>query len=265
MTITESAVRSTTSCRLSSVLSSELTIASRRGAALPCGSPPTRYCWPRWAARSRAPGVRGLSRSTSRATDGWCSNPMSICIEPSAGSPRSTRFPSTALTDEKRKRDGAVGRACTDRSTPCPTTASDTGCCGTSTRRPRAASAPYAQPDIFFSYLGTIPELPSVDGPVQLDMDAAMPAREMLPGLGHALELRVYRTAGLLHLDWWFDIRRLQPSEVETLAEHFPVALTELTQEAIASADAGRRNDLGLRRIRACRLVVAGRCLGRVR
>ena len=93
------------------------------------------------------------------------------------------------------------------------------------------------QPDIFFSYLGTIPELPVLEGPVQLDMDAAMPAREMLPGLGHALELRVYRTAGLLHLDWWFDIRRLQPSEVKMLAEHFPVALTELTQEAIASAD----------------------------
>jgi len=92
------------------------------------------------------------------------------------------------------------------------------------------------QPDIFFSYLGTIPELPVVDGPVQLDMDAAMPAREMLPGLGHALELRVYRTAGLLHLDWWFDTRRLHRSEVDTLAERFPLALTELTQDVIASA-----------------------------
>ena len=64
-----------------------------------------------------------------------------------------------------------------------------------------------------------------------------MPVRETLPGLGHALELRVYRTAGLLHLDWWFDTRRLQPADVKTLAEHFPVALTELTQEAIASAE----------------------------
>jgi len=91
-------------------------------------------------------------------------------------------------------------------------------------------------PDVFFSYLGTIPELPVVDGPVQLDMDAAMPAREMLPGLGHALELRVYRTAGLLHLDWWFDTRRLHRSEVDTLAERFPLALTELTQDVIASA-----------------------------
>jgi phthiocerol/phenolphthiocerol synthesis type-I polyketide synthase E len=89
--------------------------------------------------------------------------------------------------------------------------------------------------DVFFSYLGTIPDLPVAEGPVQLDMDAAMPAREMLPGLGHALELRVYRTAGLLHLDWWYDIRRLQPSEVKMLAEHFPVALTELTREAVAS------------------------------
>jgi phthiocerol/phenolphthiocerol synthesis type-I polyketide synthase E len=91
--------------------------------------------------------------------------------------------------------------------------------------------------DVFFSYLGTIPELPVVDGPVQLDMDAAMPAREILPGLGHALEVRVYRSAGSLHLDWWFDTRRLKRAEVAVLAEQFPVSLTELTQEAIASAD----------------------------
>jgi phthiocerol/phenolphthiocerol synthesis type-I polyketide synthase E len=68
-------------------------------------------------------------------------------------------------------------------------------------------------------------------------MDAAMPAREILPGLGHALEVRVYRSAGSLHLDWWFDTRRLKRAEVAVLAEQFPVSLTELTQEAIASAD----------------------------
>jgi phthiocerol/phenolphthiocerol synthesis type-I polyketide synthase E len=94
-------------------------------------------------------------------------------------------------------------------------------------------------PDIFFSYVGTIPELPPAEGPVQFDMDPAMPAREMLPGLGHALELRVYRSAGLLHLDWWFDTRRLEPATVEELMEQFPVALTELIQEAIASTDSG--------------------------
>jgi phthiocerol/phenolphthiocerol synthesis type-I polyketide synthase E len=89
--------------------------------------------------------------------------------------------------------------------------------------------------DVFFSYLGTIPDLPVAEGPVQLDMDAAMPAREMLPGLGHALELRVYRTAGSLHLDWWFDTRRLKRAEVAVLAEQFPASLTELSREAIAS------------------------------
>jgi phthiocerol/phenolphthiocerol synthesis type-I polyketide synthase E len=89
--------------------------------------------------------------------------------------------------------------------------------------------------DVFFSYLGTIPDLPVAEGPVQLDMDAAMPAREMLPGLGHALELRVYRTAGSLHLDWWFDTRRLKRAEVAALAEQFPASLTELSREAIAS------------------------------
>ena len=64
--------------------------------------------------------------------------------------------------------------------------------------------------EIFFSYVGTIPELPSVtagDAPIQLDTDTAMPVREALPGLGHAVELRVYRTSGALHLDWWYDTR----------------------------------------------------------
>jgi phthiocerol/phenolphthiocerol synthesis type-I polyketide synthase E len=92
-----------------------------------------------------------------------------------------------------------------------------------------------AQPlsDIFFSYVGTVPELPSGEVPVQFDIETAMPVRETLPGLGHALQLRVYRTAGLLHLDWWYDSRRLDRSTVEELTEQFPLALIDLTSEAI--------------------------------
>jgi phthiocerol/phenolphthiocerol synthesis type-I polyketide synthase E len=73
---------------------------------------------------------------------------------------------------------------------------------------------------------------------VQFDIDTAMPTRETLPGLGHAIELRVYRTSGLLHLDWWFDTRRIEPATVESLMEHFPIALGEMISEAIASATA---------------------------
>lgn len=98
----------------------------------------------------------------------------------------------------------------------------------------RLAGHPRA--DIFFSYVGTIPELPAVDGPVRLDMDPTMPARDMLPGLGHAIELRVYRTSGLLHTDWWYDSRRLGRAEAEALADQFPVALRELTQDAVAAS-----------------------------
>jgi phthiocerol/phenolphthiocerol synthesis type-I polyketide synthase E len=90
--------------------------------------------------------------------------------------------------------------------------------------------------DIFFSYLGTIPELPAVpsdDAPVQLDTDTAMPVREAIPGLGHAVELRVYRSGGVLHLDWWYDTRRLGPTAVESLARQFPATLMELTREAL--------------------------------
>ncbi|MDT7722805.1 MAG: phthiocerol/phenolphthiocerol synthesis type-I polyketide synthase, partial [Mycobacterium sp.] len=91
--------------------------------------------------------------------------------------------------------------------------------------------------DIFFSYLGTIPELPAVpadDAPVTLDTDTAMLVREAVPGLGHAVELRVYRFAGAMHLDWWYDTRRLGPTAVESLADRFSTALIELTREAIA-------------------------------
>ena len=71
--------------------------------------------------------------------------------------------------------------------------------------------AAQSQPDIFFSYVGTIPELPSGEAAVQFDMDPAMPVRETLPGLGHPIELRAYRSSGLLHLDWWYDTRRVDP------------------------------------------------------
>ena len=103
------------------------------------------------------------------------------------------------------------------------------------TARQLAAQPP---PDIFFSYVGTIPELPSGEAAVQFDMDPAMPVRETLPALGHPIELRAYRSSGLLHLDWWYDTRRVDRATVEALSEHFPAALGELTSEAIASTRA---------------------------
>ncbi|WP_041312796.1 type I polyketide synthase [Mycobacterium sp. JS623] len=94
--------------------------------------------------------------------------------------------------------------------------------------------------DILFSYVGTIPELPhvsSTDAPVQFDGDTAMPVREAIPGLGHAIELRVYRFAGALHLDWWYDTRRVEPAMTQSLADGLPIALTELVQEAFAGTE----------------------------
>ncbi|MET0995217.1 MAG: acyltransferase domain-containing protein, partial [Mycobacterium sp.] len=90
--------------------------------------------------------------------------------------------------------------------------------------------------DIFYSYVGTIPDLSSLsadDAPVHFDSDTAMPVRDAIPGLGHAIELRVYRSAGVLHLDWWYDSRRLESVMAESLAERFSIALMELTREAM--------------------------------
>ena len=57
---------------------------------------------------------------------------------------------------------------------------------------------------------------------------------ETLPGLGHPLELRAYRHGGVLHVDWWYDRRRVRSSTVEALAEQFPATLIGLIDEAVA-------------------------------
>ena len=93
-------------------------------------------------------------------------------------------------------------------------------------------------PDIHFRYAGVIPELPSVDAPVQFASDMTMPVRETIPGLGHAVELRACRSGGSLHLDWWYDTRRIPQATAEALARTFPLALSELIQEGIAAEDA---------------------------
>ncbi|MGZ5362716.1 MAG: hypothetical protein ACXWZR_00865 [Mycobacterium sp.] len=76
--------------------------------------------------------------------------------------------------------------------------------------------------EMYFNYLGEVPEA-SVPIPVQ----------ETPPGLGHALEMRVYRTEGLVHVDWWYDTSCFEPYTVEELAEQFPRALYEMTTDAL--------------------------------
>jgi phthiocerol/phenolphthiocerol synthesis type-I polyketide synthase E len=102
-----------------------------------------------------------------------------------------------------------------------------------------------AQPpsDIHFSYAGMVPELPQLDAAVQFDSDAVVPVRDPIPGLGHAIEFRVYRHAEVLHLDWWYDARRIESARAQALAQRFPLALRVLIQDAI---DAVRdREDIG--------------------
>ena len=75
--------------------------------------------------------------------------------------------------------------------------------------------------EIFLNYIGTLP-------------DGTTPMYETPPGLGYALELRVYRTDGQLHLDWWFDTNRFDRYTIEELTEQFPLALYEITSDAAA-------------------------------
>jgi hypothetical protein len=75
--------------------------------------------------------------------------------------------------------------------------------------------------EVFLNYIGILPE-------------GASPAYETPPGLGYALELRVYREDGLLRLDWWYDATRLDRYTIEEFTEQFPLALFEMTSDAAA-------------------------------
>ena len=91
--------------------------------------------------------------------------------------------------------------------------------------------------DIFLSYLGMIPEWQdgaANDAAVQFDSDSERTVRETVPGLGHALELRSYRLGGVIHLDWWYDGRRVSDATVSELAARFGTTLIELLDNALA-------------------------------
>ena len=75
--------------------------------------------------------------------------------------------------------------------------------------------------EVYFNYIGAVPE-------------ATVPVQDTPPALGHALELRIYRSADLLHVDWWYDTSRFDPYTVEELTEQFPLALFEMTSDAAA-------------------------------
>ncbi len=61
-----------------------------------------------------------------------------------------------------------------------------------------------------------------------------------LPASEHALELLAYRGGGVLQLDWRYDPERFNPYTVEEFSEQFPLALIELTSEAVPQPDKRR-------------------------
>ncbi len=107
-----------------------------------------------------------------------------------------------------------------------------------------------APADIHLAYAGAIPDLPpdsptaeSGATPIQFDTDTALPVREATAGLGHAIELRVYRSAGVLHLDWWYDTRRVEPDRIAALADAFSSTLASLAREAIVEDEMETASD----------------------
>jgi hypothetical protein len=78
--------------------------------------------------------------------------------------------------------------------------------------------------DVSFSYSAVAAELLP---------DDMVPPHEVLPGLGHALEVRVRRTADSVQVDWWYDTRKFDRYTVEELTEQFPLALIDMTSDAL--------------------------------
>ena len=100
--------------------------------------------------------------------------------------------------------------------------------------------------DVLLSYLGMIPEWQDSDAPVRFDGDSEWTVRETPSGLGHPVELRAYRHRGVLHLDWWYDVRRVPAGTVDALAEQFPATLMQVIGQALlgdAGADDGDAED----------------------
>jgi phthiocerol/phenolphthiocerol synthesis type-I polyketide synthase E len=84
---------------------------------------------------------------------------------------------------------------------------------------------------------------------VQVDGDTELMIRQTLPGLGHLLELRTYRHGGVLHVDWWYDRRRVRSGTAEALAEQFGATLIALIEEAVTGdqdGDGGEAEDEAL-------------------
>ncbi len=113
---------------------------------------------------------------------------------------------------------------------------------------PTAAQLDTTKPsDIYFSYAGTLPDLAALstaDAPVQFDSDtAATPVAHTPPGLGHPVELRIYRHGGTLHLHWHYDTRRIDRTTIEALANQYTQTLIQLTQDALAEQETATETD----------------------
>ncbi|OBG14909.1 hypothetical protein A5765_09880 [Mycolicibacterium celeriflavum] len=73
--------------------------------------------------------------------------------------------------------------------------------------------------DVYFNYIGEASEQTTV--------------QETPPALGHALEIRVYRAEGDVHVDWWYDTSRFEAYTLQELSEQFRLALIEMTSDAL--------------------------------
>lgn len=79
------------------------------------------------------------------------------------------------------------------------------------------ASAPS---EVYFNFIGDV-------------RVEAEPVQETPSALGHVLEVRVYRADGDVHIDWWYDTGRFARHTIGELSEQFPLALYEMTSDAL--------------------------------
>ena len=100
--------------------------------------------------------------------------------------------------------------------------------------------------DIAFTYAGTIPDMSafaSDEARCSLTPTRNRRCARRSRVWDMPLELRVYRSRGQLHVDWWYDARRIDAAAAQALATAFGTELSGLVAEAAIEEELDSAND----------------------
>ena len=149
--------------------------------------------------------------------------------------------PLTCATERAHRCNRTAGQRPRRPSRRCPTTASATGCSGTCLRRPRGIwQEPAHRTSISPTSVRFRCRWPEM-GRSTSTQRSICPCGKRFRASAMPSKFGCTASPAALHFDWWYDARRVERATVEALAQHYPVALTELTRQASESISADNR------------------------